>query len=57
MRSRFWKEKIRCNRQRDRQKRMALRKRGLLTVRIWEHELRDSSNIDKVIAKIFKTAI
>lgn len=54
-RSQFWEAKIKRNQQRDRQKRMALRREGILTVRIWEHELKDMSNIYKVIAKIFKT--
>jgi DNA mismatch endonuclease (patch repair protein) len=56
-RSRFWEAKIKRNQQRDRQKRAELRKQGISTIRIWEHELKDSQNINKVIAKIDKALI
>ncbi len=56
-RSRFWAAKIKRNQQRDRQKRMALRKKGITTIRVWEHELRDRLNIDRIITKIYKAMI
>ncbi len=56
-RSRFWEAKISRNQQRDRQKRMELRKMGISTIRIWEHELRDRLNIDRVLTEIYKAAI
>ena len=51
-RSQFWKAKIRRNQERDRQKKIELEKKGISVIRIWEHELKDNSNINKVIIKI-----
>lgn len=56
-RSEFWEAKIKRNQERDRQKRMVLRKIGILVIRVWEHELKDGSKIDKVISKILKIKI
>jgi DNA mismatch endonuclease (patch repair protein) len=53
-RSMFWEKKIRRNHQRDQQKRMELRQIGISTIRIWEHQLKDKPNINKVIIKISK---
>lgn len=36
--SKYWKEKIRGNMERDRRNRASLRKAGWIVVRIWEHE-------------------
>ena len=51
-RSRFWAEKIKLNQQRDRKGIHSLRKLGVSTIRIWEHELKENSNLNKVIDKI-----
>ena len=53
-RSKFWEAKIKRNRARDKIKRMELRKIGISTVRIWEHELKDNRNLGRVIEKIDK---
>lgn len=51
-RSEFWEAKINRTKQRDRKKRSELRKIGIFTLGIWEHELKDSSGINKVVKKI-----
>lgn len=38
--AKFWREKIAGNRARDRRVNRALRKRGWVVIRVWEHELR-----------------
>ncbi len=38
--ARFWREKIARNRERDREVNRELRRRGWRVLRIWEHELR-----------------
>jgi len=38
--AKFWRDKIRTNRARDRRVNRALRARGWTVLRIWEHELR-----------------
>ena len=50
--SRFWAAKIKRNQQRDRIKRMELKKIGITAIRIWEHELKDTAGMDKAINKI-----
>ncbi|MCK5612353.1 very short patch repair endonuclease [Candidatus Pacearchaeota archaeon] len=51
-RSEFWEAKIKRTKQRDRKKRSELRKIGISTLGVWEHELKESSGVDKVIKKI-----
>lgn len=51
-RSKFWEAKIKRNKQRDRKKRAELRNMGISTLGIWEHELKSSTGIDKVVKKI-----
>lgn len=53
-RTAFWEAKIRRNQERDKMKRLELKKSGIRSLRIWEHELRDKKNLDKVIEKIDK---
>lgn len=52
--SKFWAEKIELNQLRDEKKREALRKLGVSTIRIWEHELRDNARASRIIARITK---
>lgn len=47
--SRFWREKLRANRARDRRNFRRLRSMGWRVVRIWEHELRD---LEKAVGRI-----
>jgi len=56
-RSQFWAAKIKRNQQRDRQKQIALRKLGISTIRVWEHELKDGLNTERVINKIKKSML
>jgi len=51
-RSRFWAAKIERNQQRDRIKRMELKKNGITAIRIWEHELKGTAGMNKAITKI-----
>lgn len=51
-RSEFWEAKINRTKQRDRKKRSELRKIGINTLGIWEHELKDISGVNKVVNKI-----
>ena len=53
-RTAFWKAKINRNQERDKIKRLELKKTGIKSLRIWEHELRDKKDLDKVIKKIDK---
>ena len=53
-RTAFWEAKIRRNQERDKMKRLELKKSGIRSLRIWEHELRDKKSLDKVIEKIDK---
>jgi DNA mismatch endonuclease (patch repair protein) len=55
-RSRFWAAKIKRNQQRDRKKRMELKKMGIAPMRIWEHELKEAAGLDRAVTKI-KSAI
>ena len=50
----FWKAKIKRTQERDRIKQLELKKLGTKSLRIWEHELKDKKNLDKVIEKIDK---
>jgi DNA mismatch endonuclease (patch repair protein) len=47
---RYWSEKIRRNRKRDKEANMILRKKGWKVIRIWEHDL--VYNIDKHLIKL-----
>jgi len=38
--ARFWRDKIACNRARDRQVNRRRRQRGWCVIRVWEHELK-----------------
>jgi len=53
-RTAFWKAKIKRNQERDKMKSRELRKLGTKSLRIWEHELKDKKDLDKVIEKIDK---
>lgn len=46
----FWMQKIRRNRERDREVNMFYKKQGKLTLRIWEHSLK-TSKVGDVIKK------
>lgn len=48
----FWKAKLNRTKQRDKKKKTELRKLGIASLTIWEHELKESSGVDKVIKKI-----
>ena len=52
-RAAFWKNKIETNRARDRRVNSALRKRGWIVVRVWQHELkrRDESKLFRRLSK------
>lgn len=41
----FWKEKIRRNKERDREVNKALRVKGYKVIRIWEHQIRKSPKL------------
>lgn len=47
-RSEFWHKKLEENRKRDSRTRRKLRKLGLRTMRIWEHELRSENWVSRV---------
>ena len=51
-RSAFWKAKIDRNIQRDKKNRTSLIKLGIAVLRIWEHELKTSEGINKIIKKV-----
>jgi DNA mismatch endonuclease (patch repair protein) len=53
-RTAFWKAKIKRNQERDKMKGLELKKRGIKSLRIWEHELKDKKDLDKAINKIDK---
>ena len=53
-RTAFWEAKIKRNQERDKMKNLELRKLGTKSLRIWEHELKDKKDLDKVIEKIDK---
>jgi DNA mismatch endonuclease (patch repair protein) len=53
-RTAFWEAKIKRNQERDKMKNLELRKLGTKSLRIWEHELKDKKNLDKIIEKIDK---
>lgn len=54
-RAAFWKNKIETNRARDRRVNSALRKRGWVVVRVWQHELkhRDEAKLLRRLRKYF----
>ena len=51
-RTAFWEAKIKRNQERDKMKNLELRKLGTKSLRIWEHELKDKKNLDKIIEKL-----
>lgn len=53
-RAAFWKAKIKRTQERDKIKQLELRKLGTKSLRIWEHELKNKNNLDKVVEKIDK---
>jgi DNA mismatch endonuclease (patch repair protein) len=53
-RSRFWAAKIKRNKQRDVNQKIELRKMGISSLRVWEHELKKTADIDSVVEKIIK---
>jgi DNA mismatch endonuclease, patch repair protein len=48
----FWQEKIDANRRRDNRVRRALRARGYKVLRVWEHEARGGTWINRVLRAI-----
>jgi DNA mismatch endonuclease Vsr len=46
----YWSEKIRRNRERDREKSGLLRSKGIQVLRIWEHELKN--DLPRCIQKV-----
>jgi DNA mismatch endonuclease (patch repair protein) len=55
-RTRFWETKITENRKRDLRKRRQLRNSGFATMRVWEHELKQTSWLKRLKARIAKLA-
>jgi DNA mismatch endonuclease (patch repair protein) len=53
-RTAFWEAKIKRNQERDKMKNLELRKLGTKSLRIWEHELKDKKDLDKIVEKIDK---
>lgn len=53
-RTAFWEAKIKRNQQRDKMKCLEIRKLGIKSIRIWEHELKGQENLNKVVEKINK---
>ncbi len=51
-RSQFWAAKIKRNQQRDKKNRTKLKKKGITPIRIWEHELKKTSGLNRSVAKI-----
>ena len=51
-RTEFWGSKLEQNRKRDRRIRGQLRRAGVSTLRIWEHELRDDRWVRKVMRRL-----
>ncbi len=45
----FWKNKIKRNKQRDVEQVRYLRKHGWKVIRIWEHELKRPSSVNKIL--------
>ena len=52
-RTSFWATKIRRNKERDRKTNHELKSRLIKVVRIWEHQLRSATQVNKVVNKIF----
>ena len=48
----YWKEKVRRNKERDKEVNEKLRKEGWKVIRIWEHDIK--RNTDKCMNKILK---
>ena len=53
-RTAFWAAKIKRNQERDKIKRLELKKSGIKSLRIWEHEFKDKKHLERVIDKIDK---
>jgi DNA mismatch endonuclease (patch repair protein) len=53
-RTSFWEAKIKRNKQRDSNKKRALKKMGISSLRIWEHELKKTADTNSAVAKILK---
>jgi DNA mismatch endonuclease (patch repair protein) len=51
-RTAFWKAKIERNVERDKQKRMMLKKMGIDVIRFWEHELSDTDKRDRCLIRL-----
>ena len=51
-RTAFWRAKILRNRGRDRRNTNALRKRGLIVIRVWEHSLAGTRGTRKVVERL-----
>lgn len=51
-RTAFWKAKIERNVERDKQKRMMLKKMGIGVIRFWEHELSDTDKLARCLIRL-----
>jgi DNA mismatch endonuclease (patch repair protein) len=51
-RTAFWRAKISRNRRRDRRNTNALRKQGLIVIRVWEHALAGTQRTRRVVERI-----
>lgn len=51
---RYWREKIRRNKERDKEVNAKLKKEGWEVIRIWEHDVK--RNIDKCIDRVLRIA-
>lgn len=51
----FWKQKIKRNKERDKEKVKFLRAEGWTVITVWEHEIK--SNVDKVVREICRLYI
>lgn len=54
-RSGFWKAKIGRTQERDKKKRLELRKIGVFPLRIWEHDLKKTAGLNKAVSRILKS--
>jgi DNA mismatch endonuclease (patch repair protein) len=48
----FWKTKIGRNQARDRKNTRALRKRGFIVVRVWEHAMKEPKTLQRILNRI-----
>jgi DNA mismatch endonuclease (patch repair protein) len=48
----FWRTKISRNQARDKRYTDALRNRGLIVIRVWEHDLKTESRANRIVARL-----